>query len=101
MKEKDLTYDRFLNFFKGVNPSNRSDFQDNNNDDDDDDMDQPLGSKDTSNPSSAKSSSETPVLDNFGFDMTKAARENRLDPIVGREREIERLAQILSRNNFV
>ncbi len=97
MKEKDLTYDRFLNFFKGVNPSNRSDFQDNNNDDDDDDMDQPLGSKDTSNPSSAKSSSETPVLDNFGFDMTKAARENRLDPIVGREREIERLAQILSR----
>jgi len=37
------------------------------------------------------------VLDNFGTDMTKAAEEGRLDPVVGREREIERLAQILSR----
>jgi ATP-dependent Clp protease ATP-binding subunit ClpC len=37
------------------------------------------------------------VLDNFGIDLTKAADEGRLDPIVGREREIERLAQILSR----
>ena len=44
-----------------------------------------------------RSSSETPVLDNFGIDLTKAADEGRLDPIVGREREIERLAQILSR----
>ncbi|MCD7971093.1 MAG: ATP-dependent Clp protease ATP-binding subunit [Candidatus Azobacteroides sp.] len=44
-----------------------------------------------------KSGNDTPVLDNFGFDMTKAAEEGRLDPIVGREKEIERLAQILSR----
>jgi ATP-dependent Clp protease ATP-binding subunit ClpC len=44
-----------------------------------------------------KSNSDTPVLDNFGIDLTKAAEENKLDPIVGREREIERLAQILSR----
>ena len=41
--------------------------------------------------------SDTPVLDNFGTDMTKAAAEGKLDPIVGREKEIERLAQILSR----
>ena len=41
--------------------------------------------------------SETPVLDNFGTDMTRAAEEGRLDPVVGREMEIERLAQILSR----
>jgi len=41
--------------------------------------------------------SDTPVLDNFGIDITKLAEENSLDPIVGREREIERLAQILSR----
>ncbi len=47
--------------------------------------------------SSAKTSSDTPVLDNFGIDLTKAADEGRLDPVVGREREIERLAQILSR----
>ncbi len=44
-----------------------------------------------------RSSPETPVLDNFGIDLTKAAEEGRLDPVVGREREIERLAQILSR----
>lgn len=49
------------------------------------------------NPEGAKSNSETPVLDNFGTDLTKAAEEDRLDPIVGREKEIERLAQILSR----
>lgn len=40
---------------------------------------------------------DTPVLDNFGIDITKAAEEGTLDPIVGRENEIERLAQILSR----
>lgn len=41
--------------------------------------------------------SRTPVLDNFGRDLTKLAEENKLDPIVGREKEIERVAQILSR----
>ena len=43
------------------------------------------------------SKSKTPVLDNFGRDLTKAAEENRLDPIVGRTKELERIAQILSR----
>lgn len=41
--------------------------------------------------------SKTPVLDNFGRDLTRAAEENRLDPVVGREKELERIAQILSR----
>jgi ATP-dependent Clp protease ATP-binding subunit ClpC len=41
--------------------------------------------------------SKTPVLDNFGRDLTKMAVENKLDPIVGREKEIERVAQVLSR----
>jgi len=41
--------------------------------------------------------SKTPVLDNFGRDLTKAAEEKRLDPIVGRGAELERIAQILSR----
>lgn len=41
--------------------------------------------------------SKTPVLDNFGRDLTKAAEEGRLDPIVGREKEIRRVSQILSR----
>ncbi|NDV47883.1 ATP-dependent Clp protease ATP-binding subunit [Paludibacter sp. 221] len=47
--------------------------------------------------SGAAKQSDTPALDSFGTDITKAAMENRLDPIVGREKEIERLAQILSR----
>ena len=41
--------------------------------------------------------SKTPVLDNFGRDLTRAAEEGKLDPIVGREKEIERVSQILSR----
>ena len=45
----------------------------------------------------AKPSNDTPVLDNFGVDMTKAASEGKLDPVVGREKEIERISQILSR----
>lgn len=41
--------------------------------------------------------SRTPVLDNFGRDITKMAEEGKLDPIIGREKEIERVSQILSR----
>lgn len=41
--------------------------------------------------------SNTPALDKFGFDLTQAAREGKLDPVVGRQDEIERLTQILSR----
>jgi ATP-dependent Clp protease ATP-binding subunit ClpC len=65
-------------------------------DDDNDLMDdiQPQPEKPKKTPAAK---SKTPVLDNFGRDLTKAAEENRLDPIVGRERELERIAQILSR----
>ncbi|OLC28634.1 MAG: ATP-dependent Clp protease ATP-binding subunit ClpC [Armatimonadetes bacterium 13_1_40CM_64_14] len=44
-----------------------------------------------------KQSSKTPTLDEFGRDLTKLARESKLDPVVGREREIERVIQVLSR----
>ena len=44
-----------------------------------------------------KTSNDTPILDNFGTDLTRAAEEGKLDPVVGREKEIERVAQILSR----
>jgi ATP-dependent Clp protease ATP-binding subunit ClpC len=73
-------------------------------DDDEDDDDDNFSSRKESFrqapgnvPSQSKSATETPVLDNFGTDMTRAAADNILDPIVGRETEIERLAQILSR----
>ena len=45
----------------------------------------------------SKSGSNTPVLDSFSTDMTQAALEGKMDPVVGREKEIERLAQILTR----
>jgi ATP-dependent Clp protease ATP-binding subunit ClpC len=44
-----------------------------------------------------KQSSKTPTLDEFGRDLTKLARDNKLDPVIGREREIERVIQVLSR----
>ncbi len=71
-------------------------------DDDEEEMSSPQGKggEEHSHPTqttSKKPTNDTPVLDNFGTDMTKAAEEGRLDPVVGREREIERLAQILSR----
>ena len=47
--------------------------------------------------SSQQEKSKTPVLDNFGRDLTKLAMEDKLDPVIGRSREIERVAQVLSR----
>ncbi|MDH3698946.1 MAG: ATP-dependent Clp protease ATP-binding subunit [Flavobacteriaceae bacterium] len=65
------------------------------------DPDEPAESKEGSfgNSSGQKGNkkSKTPVLDNFGRDLTKLAEENKLDPVVGREKEIERVSQILSR----
>ena len=68
--------------------------------DDDDDEEEVMPYRASSQaPRATKSrqKSKTPVLDSFGNDLTLAAEENRLDPIVGREKEIERIAQILSR----
>jgi ATP-dependent Clp protease ATP-binding subunit ClpC len=67
--------------------------------DDNDEDSSRIFSSGSSRESSSKSSekSRTPVLDNFGRDLTKLAEDGRLDPIVGREKEIERVAQILSR----
>jgi len=65
--------------------------------DDDDDEGPSYGRGSTGPKRPTDSKSKTPVLDNFGRDLTKMAEENRLDPIVGREKEIERVSQILSR----
>lgn len=48
-------------------------------------------------PERKTSKSKTPILDNFGRDLTRLATEDKLDPIIGREKEIERVAQVLSR----
>ncbi|MCE3260510.1 MAG: ATPase domain protein, partial [Bacteroidetes bacterium] len=67
--------------------------------DDDDADDSNFGA--SNNPGSQKkqgdSKSKTPVLDDFGRDLTKMAEDGKLDPVVGREKEIERVSQILSR----
>lgn len=72
-------------------------------DSDEDDEDEEFSSADTGKQKPArtvtasKSGSNTPVLDSFSTDMTQAAMDGKLDPVVGREKEIERLAQILTR----
>ena len=70
------------------------------NDEEDDEEEAPYSQSKTKKPATKKTNdkdSDTPALDNFGFDLTQAAAEGKLDPVVGREIEIERLAQILSR----
>jgi ATP-dependent Clp protease ATP-binding subunit ClpC len=92
LNQQNLTYDQvrlLLNSPASDNPVMGSGYHD------DDDDDEPKSKQ--SGAAAQPKVSETPALDSFGTDITKAARENRLDPIVGREREIERLAQILSR----
>ena len=71
-------------------------------DEDEDIRQSPSGNKSNAaqqqaRPAQKKPANDTPVLDNFGTDMTTAAEEGKLDPVVGRVKEIERLAQILSR----
>ncbi|MFN8436628.1 MAG: ATP-dependent Clp protease ATP-binding subunit [Cytophagales bacterium] len=96
LEKHDITYEvikEMLEFhFKNPSASRNAD--------DDDDMESAFestgsSSKDTSKAGTEKS--KTPVLDNFGRDLTKYAEDGKLDPIVGREKEIERVAQILSR----
>jgi ATP-dependent Clp protease ATP-binding subunit ClpC len=95
LQEQNVDYDLIKSMIQSDKPKSMGEH--NYDDDDDDDF----GGKpqNPANPQTGapKSNSDTPVLDNFGIDLTKAAEENRLDPIVGRETEIERLAQILSR----
>ncbi|MDY4850050.1 MAG: ATP-dependent Clp protease ATP-binding subunit [Paludibacteraceae bacterium] len=68
------------------------------NDEDDTEDEKPTSKSATQTTAGTpKNSSDTPVLDSFGKDITKAAMEDKLDPIVGREKEIERVVQILSR----
>ena len=74
-------------------------------DEEDDDLLEPSGGNGSGNAAgqksqitqTKKSGGKTPVLDNFGVDLTKAAAEGKLDPVVGREREITRVVEILGR----
>jgi ATP-dependent Clp protease ATP-binding subunit ClpC len=94
LSELDVDYQSVRKMVETESPTSKADYPR-----DEDDEGQSFSGPGKGQPSSpsSKSSSDTPVLDNFGIDLTKAAEEGRLDPVVGREREIERLAQILSR----
>lgn len=95
LNERDVNYDTIKSM---IQKEQTKGMADHNFDDDDDDFGTGRAEGGGNpQPNVPKSSSDTPVLDNFGIDLTKAAEDNRLDPIVGREMEIERLAQILSR----
>lgn len=95
----DVNYDviKELLEYHTQNPAASSDTDDG----DDDDGSKLFGSGSTGGGSGKEGGksekSRTPVLDNFGSDLTKMAEDNKLDPIVGREKEIERVAQVLSR----
>ena len=104
IKETYLNFDLTITSVNiGQTPSAGKDFTEG----DDDEDEAPFGrnpnapkqesSAARSTTKSSTSTSDTPALDKYGNDMTKAAQEGKLDPVIGRENEIERLAQILSR----
>ncbi|MDK2772502.1 MAG: ATP-dependent Clp protease ATP-binding subunit, partial [Flavobacterium sp.] len=68
-----------------------------NDDADNDDLSKDSGFNNPPQGNKTTKKSKTPVLDNFGRDLTELAEEGKLDPVVGREKEIERVSQILSR----
>ncbi len=105
LEREGINYNKFFNSLKNSRGDSESGKQniddyeakfDLNGDDEEDDYPYANPESDNSRSESAKNG-KTPALENFGRDLTKAAEEGRLDPIVGRTKELERIAQILSR----
>ncbi|HRP55698.1 ATP-dependent Clp protease ATP-binding subunit [Agriterribacter sp.] len=95
LNQFDVDYDLFRNELGMVKSNDvRSEYTD---DADDDFDDEKKSYQQKSKTQAANTKSKTPVLDNFGRDITRLAEMGTLDPIVGREEEIERVSQILSR----
>ena len=97
LTQNNVSYDKVAELLSIKSDSSNGDFME---EDEDDEFPTENG-KSAHGPATStkqqKSSSDTPVIDNFGIDMTQAAAEGKLDPVIGREKEIERIAQILSR----
>lgn len=98
LNQFDVDYDVFKNElgFVTSNPPS-AEFSDEGEEDFDDERKQYGSQKSQRAGSGNQPKTKTPVLDNFGRDITRLAENNSLDPIVGRENEIERVSQILSR----
>ena len=101
LNQFNIDYDLFRNELGMVgtsNPPPRSEFPEDNDDDfDEEKKGSGFQQSRTGKQATGAAKSKTPVLDNFGRDITKIAEAGNLDPIVGREAEIERVSQILSR----
>src|SRR5574344_706433 len=101
LKEEGVEWHMLQDSIAGsfITPSSGPGFTEFNDDEDDDTMDHSGGQNNVQSQARATTTAnnDTPALDNFGKDMTKAAFEGRLDPVVGRDNEILRVAQILSR----
>lgn len=101
LEQYHMDYNGAFTYIRSVNDmqkNNQSPYMGADFTEDGDEEDEPINNKSSKvGTQQPRQATDTPVLDNFGIDMTKAAMENKLDPIVGREKEIERLAQILSR----
>ncbi len=96
LNQFDVDYDIFRNELGMVRSNDpRNEYTEDNDDDFDDERKSYSAQQKAKQASNTKS--KTPVLDNFGRDITKLAESGSLDPIVGREKEIERVSQILSR----
>jgi ATP-dependent Clp protease ATP-binding subunit ClpC len=94
-RKTGLTYDAIVAELKKDNTDIEPTGFYSGNEDDDDEDDRRSESRTRKN--APKGSSSTPMLDSFGKDLTRYAAEGKLDPIVGREKELERIAQILCR----
>ena len=106
LNEHNVTYEKVLEMltFQPETPKSGLGFDDEDEEEDGTLMGRPSDSmsgnstqQQTRSAQQKKTANNTPILDNFGIDMTRAAEEGKLDPVVGREKEIERVAQILSR----
>jgi ATP-dependent Clp protease ATP-binding subunit ClpC len=101
LNQFDVDYDLFRNELGMVGTTNppppRSEFTDDDNDEFDEEKRGAGYQQQRTGKQAGAAKSKTPVLDNFGRDITKLAESGTLDPIVGREEEIERVSQILSR----
>lgn len=96
LNQFDVDYDMFKSELGYVKTDPKSDFQDEESEDFEEER-KSYSQQRASKSSASQTKSKTPVLDNFGRDITRLAEMGSLDPIVGRETEIERVSQILSR----
>ncbi|MEO9005071.1 MAG: ATP-dependent Clp protease ATP-binding subunit [Ginsengibacter sp.] len=95
LNQFDVDYDMFKSELGYVKTDPKSDFQDEESEEFEEER--KAYSQQRPSKSTAQVKTKTPVLDNFGRDITRLAEMGSLDPIVGRETEIERVSQILSR----